>query len=246
MSAEDSGDREARALTLLIQLFGREAIDRLSLAGFADNEAIAQAGPERLAEEGGIPVSLARRIVAVAAEAQEDSAPPARPARRAPGRKAASGAWETGSAPPRPADGRSARSPDPFVDDAGLVSWMGFAAHRGARGGGLMVSVSDSILETPSPEPASSPAAHKPTAPENAAATGSSQKIARGPEGRQASPTHAIIQDSFWSFGTRTPAGPTSPSQAIGPDEKRMQAEGPGDQPPMKRPLPRRRTHHGH
>jgi hypothetical protein len=53
---------------LLVQLFGREVIDRLSLAGFDSSEAIAGAGAERLAEEGGIALALARRIVAVAME----------------------------------------------------------------------------------------------------------------------------------------------------------------------------------
>ena len=74
MRGQDAGDTEVRALTLLIQLFGREAIEALSAAGFRDNETIARAGPERLSEAAGIPLALARRIAAVAVEAHEVTA----------------------------------------------------------------------------------------------------------------------------------------------------------------------------
>ena len=53
---------------LLIQLFGREVIESLARAGFDGPEAISAAGPERLAEEGAISLSMARRIIAVAME----------------------------------------------------------------------------------------------------------------------------------------------------------------------------------
>jgi hypothetical protein len=173
-----------RALTLLIQLFGREAIDALSAAGFRDNETIARAGPERLSEAAGIPVALARRIAAVAVEAHEVTAinareglvtaeprlaedkrgesgaePPERHVRRplrrphsrlvdpptAPApRRARSAAKERGrerAARPEP----PAADADPFIDEVGLVSWMGFA---GKGGGSVPFSVADSILET--------------------------------------------------------------------------------------------------
>lgn len=85
-----------RSLTLLIQLFGRDVMDRLAAAGFESGRAIVRAGAERLAEEGGVDLSLARRIVAVATEseasAEEDASAeaaldpeaPARAAGRAP------------------------------------------------------------------------------------------------------------------------------------------------------------------
>src|SRR5712692_5519681 len=60
---------------LLVQLFGREVIDHLALAGFDSSEAIAGAGAERLAEEGGIALALARRIVAVAMEEPREADP---------------------------------------------------------------------------------------------------------------------------------------------------------------------------
>ncbi len=63
-------DPEVRSLTLLIQLFGREVLDQLREAGFASPLAIARAGPEMLAEQGGIALPLARRIVAVAMETE--------------------------------------------------------------------------------------------------------------------------------------------------------------------------------
>ena len=53
---------------LLIQLFGREVIERLAEAGFESCATIADAGVERLAEDGGITPILARRIIAVAME----------------------------------------------------------------------------------------------------------------------------------------------------------------------------------
>jgi hypothetical protein len=86
-----------RSLTLLIQLFGREVMDRLAAAGFDSGRSIARAGAERLAEEGGLALTLARRILAVAIESEmsaddavsfEDLAPPATPEPTAPARPA--------------------------------------------------------------------------------------------------------------------------------------------------------------
>ncbi len=61
---------------VLVQLFGRDVIDRLTLAGFDSADAIASAGSERLAEESGVPVALARRIIAVASEERGHPGPP--------------------------------------------------------------------------------------------------------------------------------------------------------------------------
>ena len=86
-----------RSLTLLIQLFGREVMDRLAAAGYETGRSIVRAGADRLAQDGDIALPLARRIVAVATEseasAEEDASaeaaigpdPPPRPASRASG-----------------------------------------------------------------------------------------------------------------------------------------------------------------
>ena len=66
MSERDARDR--RVLTLLVQLFGRDVLDRLAGAGFDGPAAIARAGADRLAAEGGIPLAVARRLAAVVAE----------------------------------------------------------------------------------------------------------------------------------------------------------------------------------
>ena len=66
MSERDARDR--RVLTLLVQLFGRDVLDRLAGAGFDGPAAIARAGADRLAAEGGIPLVVARRLAAVVAE----------------------------------------------------------------------------------------------------------------------------------------------------------------------------------
>jgi len=64
----EADGRERLGLTLLVQLFGRDVLDRLARDGFDSPAAIAAAGPERLASTTGIPLSLAERIAAVARE----------------------------------------------------------------------------------------------------------------------------------------------------------------------------------
>ena len=76
----DSDARDRQNLTLLVQLFGREVLDRLARAGFEDEVAIALAGADRLASESGISLSVAQRIVAVVEETR-GSAPKRSPAR---------------------------------------------------------------------------------------------------------------------------------------------------------------------
>jgi hypothetical protein len=97
-----------RSLTLLVQLFGREVMDRLAAAGFESGGSIAQAGAERLAEAAGIGIPLARRIIAVARESEEGGPPETAPAARRAGRtrtavpvrRPSSGAAVTDAAPP--------------------------------------------------------------------------------------------------------------------------------------------------
>jgi len=58
---------------LLIQLFGREVVEKLAEAGFESCARIAGAGVDRLAEKSGISETLARRIIAVAMEEPQDA-----------------------------------------------------------------------------------------------------------------------------------------------------------------------------
>src|SRR2546422_1993150 len=152
MHDRDAPDR--RTLTLLVQLFGRDVMDRLARAGFDDDAAIVRAGPERLAAEGGVSVVVAQRVVAVVEETRGPSSPPpgAKDSTRAgapeksrrrgvPARRPASGkpAKRTGEVPgpPDPAD--------PFVDDVALVTWMGFSSRTSS--GRLSFSVAEGILD---------------------------------------------------------------------------------------------------
>lgn len=215
-----------RSLTLLIQLFGRDIMDRLAAAGFDTARAIMRAGADRVAGHGGIELPLARRIVAVATESEAsaeedasaeaalipDAAPrtagraPAAATRGAAGRRGGAAAapvrasGDAGTGADQPADGgvhvrrplrrpssplatgrppvaedtelegtiaaasdampetaeepspgrRAAESPldaHPFVDDVGLIAWMGLKARDGS--GGASFGVADGILDRP-------------------------------------------------------------------------------------------------
>jgi hypothetical protein len=275
-----------RALTLLIQLFGRETIDRLSAAGFTTNDTIADAGPERLARDAQIQPPLARRIVAVASEAREtdaavdheaplpeapvqevlaqemppqDTTAPARHTRRplrrpasalaaraanAPGTPAASQDHAgpravAPSAAPRKRAARPQRRPakaeeeaprkppamghDPFVDDVGLVSWMGFASKQ-RSGQGMAFPVADEILD-PVPRAIAEVLVEEPVAASPAPVP------AKPPAATTRAP--ASVEGSFWSFGTRP--GRTA--------DRRVEAQ----ESPASGPAgPRRRSHDGH
>jgi hypothetical protein len=76
----DRGSRDRQVMTLLVQLFGRDVMDRLAGAGFDAPAAMAKAGAERLAAEAGIPVAIARRVSIVV----EESPGPATAARKEP------------------------------------------------------------------------------------------------------------------------------------------------------------------
>ena len=150
----DSDARDRGSLTLLVQLFGREVLDCLARAGFDDEVAIVRAGVDRLASESGIPLSVAQRIVAVVAETrgsapapgaateEEPADAPREPRRRKPvaGRSAIKKTATRPAAAARPA---SPDPGDPFVDDAALVTWMGFSSKTAS--GRLSFSVADGI-----------------------------------------------------------------------------------------------------
>jgi hypothetical protein len=383
---------------LLVQLFGRELVDRLIAAGFDDAQSIAGAGPERLAEEGAISIALARRVVAVAledvdesdpwddlisqgaespleapaeigagipvevsaeipvemsaedayglaiegesampaglevesgtqpdgavltmasaptTEAPEGSSLPAepgaletmphgadpaeatgkhvrRPFRRPHTQLASDPSSEAGagtSAEPRAAEGRR-KSPDlgrkrqpraerrharqeekppieadPFVDDVGLVAWMGTAGRMGSSPGGSL-RVADEILD---PEPSTrtppKPARNTSTPPQpsgrpdrdsaGAAAAPAAGSAAPAKSLRPVQPARngganrVMVENSFWSFGR--PLGPRGgdPATTTGSSGKRPAAPGPegtaGDRGGP--PSPRRRIHDGH
>ena len=183
MSASDSRDRPG--LTLLVQLFGREVLDRLARAGYDDESAIATAGPDLLASTSGVSLPLARRIVAVVQEARgpaTKSPPTPRAARRRKGTSAP-------AAPKGPE--RRVDDTDPFVDDVALVTWMGFTSKTSS--GRLSFSVADRILDPVRPEPF---ATEDPPSPPATPVT----------EPRPSSPAQdgaprRTLPGSFWSFG---------------------------------------------
>jgi len=268
---------------LFIQLFGREVIDRLSLSGFNGVDTLARTSPEQLAEDAGIPVALARRIVALAVESgdpalmDEIDAPDAASdpgwsamlpdgSRTDAGQAAASGATQhpVSAAPPesggsseahvaasapaaaederRITSHRPAEEDDPFIDQAGLVSWMGFAA-RATGGDSRTWSVDDAILDrsagdAPDEVPGDAPPDEsvETAAPSVENPTESTVEDAAAPADRPA-PTRPpmLLSDSLWSFGRfedRAPHG-----------EPHHEPESSGDRGARPRPRshPRRR-----
>jgi hypothetical protein len=293
MRRQDTGDPELGALTLLIQLFGREPIEALSAAGFNDNESIAQAGPERLSEAASVPLTLARRIVAVAVEAREVAAAEARevadagaaaveidaPARtttadtddetpsvgdegqrgetrhvRRPLRRPHSRLVDPAApATPRPADEEGGRGssgadearrrtppldPDPFIDEAGLVSWMGFAGQHGAA---VPFSVADTILDT-APRPAASAAKPPARAAEPAPAPAAAAAPARAPSSEPAGPRKAapVLPPAAQPAEPKAPAAPRQPAAAPGhtPPSSRQPSAVPRQPPTLPRQTP--------
>jgi len=193
MSESDARDRPG--LNLLIQLFGREVLDRLARAGYGDESAIAAAGPDRLASTSGVSLPLAQRIVAVVQEALGPGAEPSRPPGAARRRKASSAPAGSRRQERRVEAVPTKENPDdvdPFVDDVALVTWMGFTTKRSS--GRLSFSVADRILDPVRPEPS---ATEDPPSPPATPVT----------EPRPSSPAQdgaprRTLPGSFWSFGT--------------------------------------------
>jgi len=213
-------------LTLLVQLFGRDVLDRLARDGFDSAATIAVASPDHLAATTGIPLGLAERIVTVARET--DGAEPGsvkgrapgqeRPRRRPAPKKPAAAAEE----PPVSAE---AVEGDPIVDDVALVSWMGFSAN--ASGGRRRFSVSDSILDPA--RPAMLPDISRTVTAEPARAPESTPKKTAPPDPR---PPSITLPGSFWSFGRAAEASRPR-------DADRTVTPSPANVPP-------RRDHHDH
>jgi len=102
----DRGSRDRQVMTLLVQLFGRDVMDRLAGAGFDAPLAMAKAGAERLAAEAGIPVAIARRVSIVV----EESPGPATAARK-----------EPAAQPPAPKSESAARSKPVEQDESDML-----------------------------------------------------------------------------------------------------------------------------
>ena len=202
-------------LTLLIQLFGRDVLDRLERAGYGDEATIGSAGPERLASATGVSVALARRIVAVVEETRRVSsgapveAEPDRPEtpREPRRRKPRPAREEAKSLEPRVEAVRAkmeADEADPFVDDVALVTWMGFTGKTPA--GRLNFSVADRILDPVRPDGM----APEPPAPEPEPPAADSKAATPDPD---RSPQRTL-PGSFWSFG-RPAAARGTPDEPV-------------------------------
>jgi len=233
MSGTDARDR--RALTLLVQLFGREVLDRLAHAGFDDEASIARAGADRLAAESGISMPVAQRIVAVVEEIRGPSSgtrtgtdgKPRRPARteKAPTRrpviKAPSPRLETAPA------GKDAAEDDPFVDDVALVTWMGFTSKTSS--GRLPFSVADGILD---------PRRREAADPEEAAAqpsvTPAGEMPMRAAGGTEAASPPRTLPGSFWSFGRPAELRGARDDEVAHPPGRRPDPEAPAGAPPRR------------
>lgn len=215
-------------MRFLVQLFGQDVVDRLASAGYDSGLAIAQAGPERLSSEASVPLPLARRIVAVAmeeAEGIEEIAKPIeapagrKPARPARPRRAAKKPGSGSDAAAKETAGEAGDDSDPFVDEAGLVSWMGFSSRHSA-GGTATFSVADGILDPPG------------TAVESAGG-GTPSPVAENPRPAR-KPGVAAVSESLWSFGAEPRRKEANEPPAAAAAKKDERPAG----PPVK---PRRR-----
>ena len=210
------------SLTLLVQLFGRETLDTLERAGFDDEATIAGAGAGRLAAECGIALPVAQRIVAVIEETLGPAdAPKAKRLQEPVRKKPAPAARASAKAKAAPA---SSDDTDPFVDDAGLVSWMGFSARTSA--GRSPFSVSDGILDH---------LRRGPIQPADVEEAAPPARVRALPE----STPPRTLPGSFWSFGRKAePVKVAEPEPTAPPD--------PPSEPPVPPEGPRRRIRYDH
>jgi hypothetical protein len=243
---------------LLIQLFGRDVVDRLENAGLATDDAVAQLGPEELSTRADIAPDVARRVAALAVELCASSRPSrarrggasrprstkagARQKRRTSDKPAPAdpvAPSERAAAPSGPVDPpadeegteipvvqQSAGEIDAFVDEAGLIAWMGFAGRSGPEGA-LLSSVADGILEPASPRAAA------PSQPATAAPARSGA---------------VTIEGTFWGFGSRPHGGVTVSASSDTPRPDGAADESEDSDSTLSRPVPfyRRRSHDGH
>lgn len=239
------------ALTLLVQLFGRDILDRLARAGFGDVGAIAGAGPERLAAESGISASQAKRIIAVVEEMlgpslapvvstekePDDPAPKPRRRKPRPRRAEAKAPPRESKVEPRPAGSNPG---DPFVDDVALVAWMGFSSNTSSVR--TPFSVADGILdpvrrESPAREDSRRIGAGSPPPSPITSVAGTltqSQKDAAPDSGDATTPGRVrTLPGSFWSFGRAAAPGPP-PDDATARAGRSTDPEQPAGAPPRR------------
>ena len=220
----ESNARDRPGLTLLIQLFGREVLDRLARAGYGDESAIAAAGPDRLASTSGVSLPLAQRIVAVVQEALGPGTDRSQTPRAARRRKASSVPGGSKRQERRVEAVPTKENPDdvdPFVDDVALVTWMGFTSKSSS--GRLSFSVADRILDPVRPEPS---ATEDPPSPPATPVT----------ESRPSSPAQdgaprRTLPGSFWSFGAPARTRSLHDDEADRPHE----TKAPGGGTPARR-----------
>jgi hypothetical protein len=213
MSESDGRDRPG--LTLLVQLFGREVLDRLARAGYDDESAIATAGPDLLASTSGVSLALAQRIVTVVQEARGPATEPS-PAPRAARRRKGTQAPAASKGPERRVD-----ETDPFVDDVALVTWMGFTSKTSSAR--LSFSVADRILDPVRLDPF---AAEDPPSP---AATPATEPRPSLPA--QDGTPRRTLPGSFWSFGAPAKTRSTADEEATPTPQTRTPR---GDPPPRR------------
>ncbi|HET6279212.1 MAG TPA: hypothetical protein VFG08_10550, partial [Candidatus Polarisedimenticolia bacterium] len=130
---------------------------------------------------------------------------------------------------------------DAFVDEAGLIAWMGFASRTGAESS-LLSGVSEGILEPDSPRDRNQPQ-HSTTAAAQAADALRTEAVVT------TSGAAVTLEGSFWEFGSRPHPGVTVLPAAAQEQRPRIGEDEPdsaGSTPVLPVPFHRRRSHDGH
>jgi hypothetical protein len=205
----DRGSRDRQVMTLLVQLFGRDVMDRLAGAGFDAPAAMAKAGAERLAAEAGIPVAIARRVAIVV---EESPAPPTA-ARKEPGALAGPAArsespTRTAPAPQSGAAARTRSKPverdesDMLMETATLSETTVREERRPARPGPRKrleprVAVEPITPPTPSMPPPAEPAPKTAVASSTASSASAASAAPAAPAASAASSPASAVRDSL-------------------------------------------------
>jgi hypothetical protein len=222
------------SLSILVQLFGRETLDVLERAGFKEESEIVAAGSGYLAAATGIALPVAQRIVAVIEEtlgrasaprSKSSRAPkaptrgkPVKTARLAPKAKTARKTAKDAAKPAKPP--ASPEDADPFVDDVGLVSWMGFSAKTSS--GRSPFSVADGILDHLRRGRIEVPEADEAASEDRPAPVAGTLKAELPPRplDRPKPAPPRTLPGSFWSYGRRAASvEPTALHEPAAPAE---------------------------
>ena len=257
---------------LLIQLFGRDVVDRLEHAGLQSDEAVAQLAADELSRRVGITPDVAGRVIALVVELCAEQRPGEARGAAARTRSARGGARpkrqprpqrapadpvvpsERAAAPSGPADSdtdeeslemlalqEDTQEIDAFVDEAGLIAWMGFASRTGAESS-LLSGVAEGILNPASP--------HDQDPPQSATAAASHAATASRPTSAVTAGAAVVtLEGSFWEFGSRPHPGVTVspvPAREQRPQTDDDESEVARSRPVLPVPFHRRRSHDGH